>query len=390
MHKQLQGKNIAVVTHAGGPGVMLTDTLAKNNMEVPHIEGAAADELLGKLFHGSSTANPIDFIATGTAEQLGEILEYIDNKFDNIDGSAVIFGTTGLFDVTPVYDVLHEKMNTCKKPIYPVLPSGIQAKEAVDHFISLGRINFPDECNLGKAMAKACHAPKPAQDMSIPRINIQVIRQIITDAADGYLPPEQVQQILDAAGIKRTPESVTGDKAEAVDICNKFAYPVVMKVVGPVHKSDAGGVKLGIGSDTEAAETFDELMRIEGAEAVMIQKMIAGREIFIGAKREEGYGHIVLCGLGGIFVEVLKDVSFGLAPLSSEEANNMIRGLDSYDLIRGVRGQEGVNEYDFADAIVRISALTLAAPEIAEMDINPLLGTRDCVTAVDARIRIEK
>ncbi|MFP4526947.1 MAG: acetate--CoA ligase family protein [Candidatus Kapaibacterium sp.] len=389
-HKQLQGKNIAVVTHAGGPGVMLTDTLAKNDMEVPHIEGPAADELLGKLFHGSSVANPIDFIATGTAEQLGEILDYIDNKFENIDGSAVIFGTTGLFDVTPVYDMLDQKMKTCKKPIYPILPSGVQAKEATEHFLSLGRINFPDECNLGRALANAYHAPRPAQDMSVPRIDIAAIRQIIGKSENGYLAPDAVQELLDAAGIARVDESVATEKGKAADICAKMGYPVVMKVVGPVHKSDAGGVKLGIRDRESALAAFDELMRIEGAEAVLIQKMISGREIFIGAKREPGFGHMVLCGLGGIFVEVLKDVSFGLAPLSQEEAADMIRSLRSYDLIRGVRGQQGVNEYDFAGAIVRVAALTLAAPEIAEMDINPLMGAPDGVTAVDARIRIEK
>ncbi len=122
-HKPLRGKRLAIITHAGGPGVMLTDVLIKGGMEVPKIEGPKADQLLTKLFHGSSVSNPIDFLATGTAEQLGMILDSVDNDFDNIDASIVVFGTTGMWSVNNVYEVLHEKMNTCKKPIFPILPS---------------------------------------------------------------------------------------------------------------------------------------------------------------------------------------------------------------------------------------------------------------------------
>lgn len=117
---------------------------------------------------------------------------------------------------------------------------------------------------------------------------------------------------------------------------------------------------------------------------------MSGTEVFIGAKREQKFGHMVLCGLGGIFIEVLKDVKAGLAPLSCTEAREMIRQLKSYKIIQGVRGQEGVNEAKFAEAVARISVLVKIAPEIFEMDLNPLLGNKAGVVAVDARIRIEK
>ena len=132
------------------------------------------------------------------------------------------------------------------------------------------------------------------------------------------------------------------------------------------------------------------MMRIQDATGVMLQSQLSGRELFIGAKREKNFGHTILCGLGGIFVEVLKDVSTGLSPLSKIEAQRMVQDLRGYGLIRGVRGQEGVHLGHFTDAIRRISALCMAAPEIYEMDINPLLGTSKAVVAVDARIRIEK
>ncbi len=215
-HKELKGKNIAVITHAGGPGVMATDALAKNNLNVPHIEGEAADELLTKLFHGSSVSNPIDFIATGTAEQLGIILDYVDNKFDNIDGSIVIFGTTGLFNVTDVYRVLDEKMKTCRKPIFPVLPSGVQAAEETAYFQSLGRISFPDEVNIANAVGKIYNTPKPACTTDTIKIDVDAVRKIINESENGYISPNAIQAMLDAAGIPRAQEAEVTTESDAV------------------------------------------------------------------------------------------------------------------------------------------------------------------------------
>ena len=135
---------------------------------------------------------------------------------------------------------------------------------------------------------------------------------------------------------------------------------------------------------------IERLMQIPDATAVMVQKMIKGTELFIGAKYEPRFGHIVLCGLGGIFVEVLKDVSSGLAPLSVSEAESMIHSLRGYKIIKGTRGQKGINEHKYMEIIVRLSTILRFATEIKEMDINPLLADADNVIAVDARIRVEK
>ncbi|MFW5721090.1 MAG: acetate--CoA ligase family protein, partial [Bacteroidota bacterium] len=154
MHPEMKGKNIVIITHAGGPAVMLTDALSNNRLEIPTIEGPKADALLEKLYPGSSVANPIDFLATGNAEQLGHIIDACENDFDHIDAMAVIFGSPGLFPVYDVYDLLDEKMKTCKKPIYPILPSVINVKDEIDAFIAKGRVNFPDEVIFGNALAK--------------------------------------------------------------------------------------------------------------------------------------------------------------------------------------------------------------------------------------------
>lgn len=402
MHPPLPGKRIAVITHAGGPAVMLTDTLSHGGLEVPPIEGPAAEELKGKLFPGSSTANPIDFLATGTAEQLGTIIDYCDSKFDNIDAMVVIFGSPGLFEVYDVYDVLHEKMRSCSKPIYPVLPSIINVKNEIEAFLAKGNINFPDEVVLGRALARVHHT-SPVEAASEPagsaaetappaafKIDTAAVRSVIDGADNGYISPEEVQRLLDAAGIPRAGERVASSADEAAKAAAELGYPVVMKVIGPVHKSDVGGVVINVTDESTVRREFDRIMKIEDATGVLLQPMLSGLELFAGVKAESGFGHLILCGLGGIFVEVLKDVQSGLVPLGKKEAVSMIQSLQGYRMIAGTRGKEGANEELFAEVLARISALVQAAPEIAEMDLNPLLGTPDHVTAVDARIRIEK
>ena len=392
MHPEMKGKNVAIITHAGGPAVMLTDTLSNNGLEVPHISGPKAKELLTKLFPGSSVANPIDFLATGTAEQLGHIIDACENDFDNIDAMAVIFGSPGLFPNWEPYRVLDEKMKTCKKPIYPILPSIINVKDEIADFINnRGRINFSEECVFGNALAKVFNTPAPEpENLEMPEIDVQAIRRIVDNAENGYLGLEEINGLLDAAGVARKRNAEVRTKEEAISAAKEMGFPLVMKVCGPVHKSDVGGVVLNI-KDIETVEReFERLIVIPETYAVEVCPMYKGTEIFIGASREAKFGHQVLCGLGGIFIEVLKDVQASLAPIGLAEAHSMIERLRGYKIIKGVRGQEPVNEDLFAEAVTRISALVKAAPEIAEMDLNPLLGSANAVVAVDARIRIEK
>ena len=391
MHPRLEGKNIAIITHAGGPAVMLTDALSNGELEVPHIDTPASKELLTKLFPGSSVANPIDFLATGTAEQLGIIIDYVDQQFDNIDGMVVIFGTPGLFPLFDVYEVLHQKMLTARKPIFPVLPSTLTAKAEVEEFIAKGRINFPDEVTLGKALCKVFHTPAPGPEkVELPAVDRKRIRTIIEGAGDGYLAPEAVQGLLDAAGIPRAGEAVAATEEEAFKAAEELGYPLVMKVVGPVHKSDVGGVVLNVKDAEGVKREFARMMQIKDTTAVLMQPMLSGTELFAGAKREDKFGHMVLCGMGGIFIEVLKDVSSALSPVSKDDALAMIRRLKSYKIIQGVRGQQGISEEKFSEVLTRLSALLEAAPEIYEMDLNPLLGKGEQVVAVDARVNVVK
>lgn len=392
MHPTPKGKRIAIITHAGGPAVMLTDVLSDNGLEVPHIEGPKAEELLSKLYAGSAVGNPIDFLATGTAEQLGTIIDYCENEFDNIDAMAVIFGSPGLFANWEVYDVLDQKMKSCKKPIFPILPSIINVKDEIADFIqNKHRINFPEECVFGNALAKVVNtpAPQPLQP-EMPAIDTAAIRKVVDNCEEGYLSLDNIRALLDAAGIARKTEVEVNKVEDAVAFAGKAGYPLVMKVVGPVHKSDVGGVVLNVKDEETVIREFNRLIKIPETYAVEMYPMLFGTEVFIGASRDSKFGHQVLFGLGGIFVEVMKDVQAALAPVNKNEALALLHKLRGYKILQGVRGQEPVNEEIFAETIARVSALVSAAPEIAEMDLNPLLGTSQSVTAVDARIRIER
>ena len=396
----LNGRNFAIVTHAGGPGVMLTDALSKGGLNVPKIEGPLADELKEQLFPGSAVANPIDILATGTAKELGLAIDYCEQKFDDIDAIAVIYGTPGLTTLYEAYETLHQKIQECKKPIFPILPSLHTAGPEVAEFLQKGHVNFSDEVTLATALSQIMNTPAPAPPevqlygIDIPRLHKIIFREMnrmdVEGTKGGYLAPDTVHEILECAGIPMVPELVASDKDELISFATRVGYPVVAKVVGPVHKSDVGGVTLNIRTPEHLALEFERMMKIKGATGVMVQKMLKGTELFIGAKYEERFGHVVLCGLGGIFVEVLKDVSSGLAPLSYGEAYSMIRSLRGYKILKGTRGQAGINEQKYAEIIVRLSTLLRFATEIKEMDINPLLADEHDVVAVDARILIER
>jgi len=391
MHKKLKGSNIAIITHAGGPAVMLTDALSKGGMMIPGIKGPKAEELLAGLNPGATVNNPVDILATGTREQLSMVIDYCEKEFKQIDGMIIIFGSTGLTGIRDIYQMIHEKMLECKKPIFPILPSVSSAEKEVRYFLSEGHINFPDEVVLGSALTKVYNTPFPAgENIFMEGIDLPRIREIIDNAASGYMDPVTSQLLFEAAGINVVREATARSRKKALGLAREIGYPVVMKVIGPVHKSDIGGVTLNIRSDIHLQAEFRRMMKIKKVKSVLIQKMISGTELFIGAKYEPRFGHVIICGLGGIFVEVLNDFASGLAPLTFEEALSMINSLNSYKIIEGIRGREGLNVDLFMEVIVRLSSLLRYATEIKEIDLNPLIGNPKDITLVDARVFLEK
>jgi len=391
-YKELTGKNFAIITHAGGSAVMLTDALSKGGLEVPEINNPAADDLLDYLYPGSSVKNPIDFLATGTADQLGIIIDYCEHKFDEIDGIIVVFGSPGLFDVENVYKVLNVKMDICKKPIFPVLPSIINAQKEIDYFLSKGRINFPDEVELGKALCTIHNTPTTsAINNDLPIIDKQAIRNIIDDCEEGYIPPQKITELLQAVEIPFAQERSAQQLDDALQQASELDFPLAMKVIGPVHKTDVDGVVLNVRSVKQVEEVFNRLIQIPETTAVLLQQQLSGIELFIGAKHEENYGHLVMAGLGGIFIEAIQDVSSAISPVSKNEALQMIQRLKGKLLFEEeLRGKKGIDKLEYANLIQRVSALVKLAPEIVELDLNPLLATTKGIIAIDSRICIKK
>lgn len=388
---KLNGNKLAIITQAGGPGVILTDALSKGKIEVPALPKHLEIELKTQLLPGCAVSNPIDLLGTGTGEHLGIAIDFCIEKFKDIDGIAVIYGDPGVTKVREAYEILDRKMQSSPIPIYPIMPSVKMAAAEMDEFVKKGHVSFIDEVSLAVALSKVVTRTRTSlgkiEDLDV---DIAAARKIIETSPAGYMSPESVKALLKVIKIPTVKEFVSSDRDEIVKLGEEIAYPLVAKSVGPIHKSDVGGVVLNIKSREQLLMEFDQLMKIADTTAVLIQPMLSGTELFVGAKYEPKFGHIVLCGLGGIFVEVLKDVSSGLAPLSFDEVYSMIKSLQAYPIIQGTRGNPGINEDLFAEIIVRLSILLRFATEIKEMDINPLLANGRDVVAVDARIRIEK
>ncbi len=380
---------MAIVTHAGGPGVMLTDILEKNGIAVPEIKGEEAEKLKEKLFPGSSIANPIDFLATGTAEHLDEILKAVENDFDQIDASAVIFGSPGLFQVYEVYDVLMHHIQNGKKPIYPILPSVVNVADEIAYFHQKGFAGFPDEVLFGQAFAKAFYHLKKMRERDF---DIQKGHQIPFHSKKntfkkGYLSPQEAYHLLKSFDLPVVEEAVFTNIEEAL----KFArekFPVVLKVVGILHKSDVNGVRLNIQNEADFKKHFFELTQIPGAKGVLVQAQKKGMELFVGVKKEKDFGHLILFGMGGIYIEVLKDFQSILAPVNKTEIRQKLQQLKMYPLLKGTRGQEGIDIDAFIDIIQKVSDLVMTYPEIVEMDLNPVLATGKELFVVDSRIKM--
>lgn len=385
-----KGKGIGIATHAGGPAVMLTDMLTTHGIRVPDLDGEAARALQEKLLHGASVKNPIDILATGSPGHLDATLDFLEKDCPQVDAITVICGSPGLGSMEQMYDTIIDRMQRSTKPVYAIFPSEMTVRQEIARFQERGGFYYSDEVDFARAYGKIMNTPVPPATFDAPPVDKKAIREVIDRVSDGYLGPEDVQHLLDAMGLYRPGEAIAHTEEEALRASEELGFPLVMKVIGPLHKTDVGGVCLHIHTHAMVKREFESMMNIPGAQGVLLQEEISGVELFAGVKRYAGYGHLLFCGLGGIFVEILKDVASALCPVSKAEVQRMIESLKGYKLLEGLRSRAGVNIPLFVDAVRRVSALCAVAPEIAEMDINPLIGSEKQVVAVDARIRIEK
>jgi len=388
---RLRGRRLAIVTDAGGPGVMLADELARSGLEVPPLGDATRWALAEILPPESSLANPIDALPSRTAEQIGAILEVLGERENHaLDGVAVLTGDSGLSDNGPIYDAIARAMDKNPLPIFPVLSSLTSCREKIATFTRAGKVFFPDEVNLGRALGLVTRQlslenSREDTEFSPPGYDRPTIAQLLHGQA-GILEPTLVRQVLTYAGFPLPQEIAIERHEELAAGCRLVGFPLAMKVVGPLHKTDVGGVRLGITSLEEAESTWRELLSIPTARGVLLQTMIDGLEVILGVSREGDFGHLLMFGLGGIHAEVLRDVRFALAPVTRHEATRMIDGIEGRALLDGARGMPGMDINCLVDLLVRLGTLVNDFPEIAEIDLNPVKGSGTRLLAVDARI----
>ena len=388
---RLKGKRACIITDAGGPGVMLSDELARQGMELPLLKEQTRAELAKILPPESSTLNPIDALPSRTADQIKAIIRILgEYERDHIDVIAVLTGDSGLSDNADIYREISNAMQTGPIPVVPVLSSVISSGSKITEFINRGNVYFPDEVELGQALGKVANRVAPEDASSVPDgYDTAAIEKALGDHS-GALAPETVRHVLSAAGFRLPGQIEVFRKDRLAQECRRLGYPLAMKVIGPLHKTDVGGVKLGIGNDAEALAAWEGLLEIPDARGVLIQPMVDGLEVILGASLEGDFGHLVMFGMGGIYAEALKDVKFALAPISRDESIRMIQGVQSYAVLQGVRGEASMNIDALSVNIQRLGRLVSDFPRIKEIDLNPIKGVDTDLYAVDARIIVQE
>jgi len=382
------GKRIAIVTDAGGPGVMLADELNRQGFEVPPYNERIRQRLAEVLPPGAGLNNPADCLPSINGPVMEKVLNILMEEVkDDYDFIVFMMGDSGLSDNWEIYRVLDDAMHKSPIPIIPSMVSVLSSEVPLRKFREVGGCYFEDEVYLARALSRVVNRPKIYEPESGAVGYDRVKISHLMDDQHGTLTPQVTREVLQAAGVRFPGQIELTDKAGLKNV--PFAFPWVLKVMGPLHKSDVGGVRVNINNLSDAEKNWDELMKIKDASGVLVQQMVKGTEVIVGANREEGYGHLVAFGLGGIYTEALKDVQFALAPLGKEEAGRMIQSIRSLALLKGVRGEPGMDLETLQDILVRIGLLVTDFPSIRELDLNPVKGYGKDIFTVDARIIVD-
>jgi acetyltransferase len=381
-------RKVCAITDAGGPGVMLTDELNKYGLTLPPLHEKTQKRIFEVIPAFGSATNPVDCLPTQTGAQISAIIRILNEEKEDIDAIVVMTGNPMLGDKWEGYSAIIQSMEDSPIPVLPVLSSVTTAKDLIERFKATGKCHFVDEVMLGAALGQiATRRPLYKPETNIANYDRKKLAGLL-EGREGVIPPEVCDELLDAAGFRRPQSIVVKSKAQIQEVAKSIQWPVVVKVIGPLHKSDVGGVMVGVKTLEALEAAWDKMEKIPQFDGILIQQMVMGTEVILGAKKEEGYGHLVMFGLGGIFTEVLKDSQFSLAPLGLEESEDLIRRIRSVKLLEGARGQKGMSIPLLADYLVRLGRLVDDFPQISEVDFNPVKGEEDNLFVVDCRIII--
>jgi acetate---CoA ligase (ADP-forming) len=399
-----KGNRVGIITNTGGPAVIATDALVAGGLTLAKLSEKSTAKLKEVQYPEASLGNPLDLMATGGAAQWQNALEVLleDESVDCIFINAV---TPLYVDVIANAKTIAAANKLGKKPIVMNFMTDLSVerfREAQKLLQDSGVPCYPNPSEAARAMvalykysqlqARTIGEPEVFTDVDVAKA--KAVIEAAQKAGSTILPATDVYRIFEAFGIPVAPWKVVDDAAQAVAAADAIGYPVVVKVETDKisHKSDMGGVAINLkdaAAVRAAVEDMDKRLSSFGELKYFIQKFLpGGLELIVGATTSRSLGHLVMFGLGGIYVEVLKDVKFKITPVTKVEAQEMISSLKTSALLDGVRGKKGVDKKKILDIIQRVSYLLTELPMIQEMDINPLMAFEDAVVALDGRIRI--
>jgi acetyltransferase len=403
------GPSVAVITNAGGAGIMAADAVEQVGLTFAKLSEETARKLAAGVPATANINNPVDVLGDALADRYRLALDAVLDD-PNVDAVLVLLTPQAMTECTATAEAIVEVVS--RKPGKPVLASFLGAAKVRDAIkvLRTGKIPQYDSPESAVATIKAMNdyvrwRSRPKRVVKLFPVNRRKVEQIIDRhlrRGAREIGEMESKEILEAYGFVTPKGAIATTTEQAANIAQQLGFPVVLKIWSPdiLHKSDVGGVKLRLTSAQEVMDAFDLMMyripkKCPDADilGVFVQEMCTkGREVILGMHRDPHFGPLLMFGMGGIMVEVLKDVAFYLAPLTANEAKQMLLRTRTYQILKGVRSQEGVDIDAIAEGLQRLSQLVTEFPQIREMDINPYIVGHEGVTpiAVDARISVEQ
>ena len=401
-----KGNRVAIITNSGGPGIMATDAVCESGMQMAKITDETKEKLRSFLPSAASVKNPIDMIASAPIEHYKQTLETVLQD-ENVDMIAVIYlPFLGLKDIDVAQALMEIKAKNPQKPIIGVFMT------TSDFFVKISNmeVNMPFYMYAEEAAEAMTRLDQQRQWMekpqgSVPSYSVDkakveaIIKNSLKEGRDQLTTLESID-VLEAYGIRACKYGLATNEEEVAKLGNQIGYPVVMKMTSKTtsHKTDVGGVVVNIKDEEQLRSEYKALLQrleakglLEGLEGVIIQEMVKGsREMVCGIATDPQYGPMMMFGLGGVFVEVMKDVTFRIAPLTDNDAMDMIKSVKAYKLLEGARGTTPAQIGQIQETLLRLSQLVSDYKFIDELDINPLLISEKTGEgiAVDGRIKV--
>ncbi len=401
-----KGDRVAIITNSGGPGIMATDAICEHGMQIAQISEATKEKLRSFLPSAASVKNPIDMIASAPIEHYKQTLETVIAD-ENVDMIITIYlPFLGLKDIDVAKALMEIKAKNPQKPVIGVFMTKSEFFSALSEMdVNMPFFMYAEEAADGLARLNQQRKWMERPEGKIPTFNVDykkaqaIIAQSVNEGRDQLTTRESID-VLEAYGIRVCKSGFATTEEEAVTIANSIDYPVVMKMTSKTtsHKTDVGGVRVNIQSEAQLRAEYQDLINkltekglIDGLEGVIIQEMVKGnREMVCGIATDPQYGPMMMFGLGGVFIEVMKDVTFRIAPLTDIDAKEMIKSVKAYKLLEGARGTKPAQMDQIEETLLRLSQLVNDFKFIDELDINPLLISEKTGEgiAVDGRIKV--